>query len=71
MAGMTTLIEPRNLTPLDDFLFDLNGYLVLKNAAEPELIAELNHAFDTFPPLQRFEWWGNAMPPAPVLWRAG
>jgi hypothetical protein len=54
-------MEPRQPTPLDDFLFDLNGYLVLKNAAEPELIAELNQAFDNFPPMQRGDWWGNAM----------
>lgn len=47
-------------TALDDFLFDLNGYLVLKNAADPALLAELNAAFDAFPPLAYGEWWGNA-----------
>ncbi len=47
-------------TPLDDFLFDLNGYLILKNAVEPELLADLNHAFDEFPPLGQGEWLGNA-----------
>lgn len=52
-------IEPRNPTPLDDFLFDLRGYLVLKNAVEPELLAALNEAFDNFPPLEYGEWWGN------------
>jgi ectoine hydroxylase-related dioxygenase (phytanoyl-CoA dioxygenase family) len=53
-------MEPRNPTPLDDFLFDLRGYLVLKNAVEPALIDELNRAFDAFPPLEYGEWWGNA-----------
>lgn len=53
-------MESRNPTPLDDFLFDLRGYLLLENALEPELLADLNRAFDTFPPLQRGEWWGNA-----------
>jgi len=36
-------------TPLDDFFFDLNGYVVLENAVEPELLDELNATFDAFP----------------------
>jgi ectoine hydroxylase-related dioxygenase (phytanoyl-CoA dioxygenase family) len=51
---------PRTPTPLDDFLFDLRGYLVLENAVEPELLDDLNRAFDNFPPLNVGEWWGNA-----------
>jgi ectoine hydroxylase-related dioxygenase (phytanoyl-CoA dioxygenase family) len=53
-------MEPRNPTALDDFLFDLRGYLVLENAVEPALLDDLNLAFDHFPPLQVGEWWGNA-----------
>jgi hypothetical protein len=53
-------MEPRNPTPLDDFLFDLRGFLVLENAVEPELLAALNRAFDDFPPLEPGQWWGNA-----------
>jgi ectoine hydroxylase-related dioxygenase (phytanoyl-CoA dioxygenase family) len=53
-------MEPRNPTPLDDFLFDLRGYIVIKNAAEPEFLDELNRAVDNFPPLKVGEWWGNA-----------
>ncbi|MBV9850273.1 MAG: phytanoyl-CoA dioxygenase family protein [Armatimonadetes bacterium] len=49
-----------NPTPLEDFLFDLRGYLVLKDAVEPELLDALNRAFDDFPPLEQGEWWGNA-----------
>jgi ectoine hydroxylase-related dioxygenase (phytanoyl-CoA dioxygenase family) len=52
--------EPRHPTALDDFLFDLRGFLILENAVEPELLAELNTAFDKFPPLEQGEWWGNA-----------
>jgi ectoine hydroxylase-related dioxygenase (phytanoyl-CoA dioxygenase family) len=53
-------METRKPSELDDFLFDLRGYLILKNAVEPELVDELNAAFDNFPPLERGEWWGNA-----------
>ena len=53
-------MEPRNPTPLDDFLFDLRGYLVLEKAVEPTLLAELNEAIDNFPEMQMGEWLGNA-----------
>jgi hypothetical protein len=53
-------MEPKTPTPLDDFLFDLNGYLILKNAVEPSLLDDLNRAFDDFPPLEPMDWWGNA-----------
>ncbi len=44
---------------LDDYLFDLRGYLILENAVEPELVADLNAAFDGFPELEWGGWWGN------------
>ena len=44
-------MELRNPTPLDDFLFD-HGYVVIKNAIEPELLVELNRAIDEIPPLE-------------------
>ena len=50
---------PRIPTALDDFLFDLRGYLVLKNAVEPELVDRLNQTIDTIPPLEFGEWYGN------------
>jgi ectoine hydroxylase-related dioxygenase (phytanoyl-CoA dioxygenase family) len=56
----TAEMEARHPTPLDDYLFDLNGYLVLKNAIEPALIAEVNAAIDAIPPLAYGEWLGNA-----------
>ena len=46
---------------LDDFLFDLNGYLILKNAVEPELLAALNREFDAIPrDLPHGGWYRNA-----------
>jgi len=53
---MTTLRQP---TALDDFLFDLRGYLILEKAVEPTLLTKLNQAFDEFPPLAVDQWWGN------------
>jgi hypothetical protein len=51
---------PMQPAPLDDYLFDLRGYLILENAVGPELLYDLNGAFDQFPPLAQGEWWGNA-----------
>jgi len=44
---------------LQDYLFDLRGYLILKNAVSAEDIAELNAALDAFPKLEYKEWHGN------------
>ena len=54
------MMKARHPSALDDFFFDLRGYLILENAVEPDLLDALNRAFDDFPPLQRGEWWGNA-----------
>ena len=53
-------MEPKNPTPLDDFFFDLRGYLILENVVEPPLLDALNKAFDAFPELEPGQWWGNA-----------
>jgi len=42
-----------------DYLFDLRGYVVLKNAVDLQHLAELNAAFDAFPDLPYLGWWGN------------
>ena len=43
-----------------DYLFDLNGFAILKQAVDPGLLSELNAAFDHFPQDLAFgEWWGN------------
>jgi len=45
---------------ITDYLFDLNGFAVLRNAIDAALLAELNEAFDRFPQnLELGQWWGN------------
>jgi len=39
----------RQPSAADDFFFDLNGYLILENAVEPDLLGALNAEFDEFP----------------------
>ncbi|HEX9997517.1 MAG TPA: phytanoyl-CoA dioxygenase family protein [Abditibacterium sp.] len=54
-------MEIRTPSPLDDFMFDLNGYLILKKAADSDLLARLNAAFDAFPAdLPLGGWLGGA-----------
>ena len=53
-------MEPRDPSALDDFFFDLRGFLILKQAVEPELVAALNRSIDELPPLEYGEWLGNA-----------
>ncbi len=53
-------MEPRQPSALDDFLFDLRGFLILEQAAEPELVDDLNRTIDELPPLEFGEWYGNA-----------
>ncbi|MBW3635570.1 MAG: phytanoyl-CoA dioxygenase family protein [Armatimonadetes bacterium] len=54
-------MENRTPSPLDDFLFDLNGYLILKKAADSDLLARLNARFDEFPAdLPMGAWLGGA-----------
>ena len=47
-------------TALDDYEFDLRGYLVLRNVLSPETLRRLNDSFDRFPALETGEWMGNA-----------
>lgn len=47
-------------TAIDDFLFDLRGYLVVRGAVDTTLLTRLNDAFDRLPPLEPGEWVGNA-----------
>ena len=53
-------MDSRQPGPLDDFLFDLHGYLILRQAVEPALLDALNRATDELPPLAYQEWYGNA-----------
>jgi Phytanoyl-CoA dioxygenase (PhyH) len=47
-------------TPLDDFEFDLRGFLVLRGALKTDEVRELNEAYDRFPSLSNGQWMGNA-----------
>lgn len=42
-----------------DYLFDLQGYIILRNAIDAKLLADLNRAFDAFPDLPFMGWHGN------------
>ena len=44
---------------LQDYLFDLRGYLILKNAVDPDLVSRLNKRLDTFLDLDYLNWRGN------------
>ena len=54
------MMTPREPSALDDFLFDLNGYLILQNAVGADLLAALNQAVDQLPPIAMGGWLGNA-----------
>lgn len=47
-------------TALDDYEFDLRGFLIIRGALSPDEVAALNDAYDRFPSLQNGEWYGNA-----------
>ncbi len=42
-------MQTRQPNARDDFFFDLNGFLILKGAADADLLARLNARFDEFP----------------------
>ena len=44
---------------LQDYLFDLNGYLILENVIAPDHLEALNSGFDSFADLGFREWWGD------------
>ena len=44
---------------LDDYLFDLRGYLILRNAVDAEHVSALNATLDSFPPLEYGDWHDN------------
>ena len=56
---MSNTAETRTPSALDDYLFDLRGYLLLRNAVDTDLLSRLNTAFDNFPPIEFGQWWGN------------
>lgn len=52
----STPVKP---TAMDDFLFDLRGYLVLKNAVDTSHVAELNAIIDKVPAIDPGQWHGH------------
>lgn len=50
-------MEHNQPTSNDDFLFDLNGFLVLPNALSPDLVTRLNAEFEAFPREMPFGAW--------------
>ena len=46
-------------TEMLDYLFDLRGYLILDNAVDEGLVADLNAGLDRFPALESGQWHGN------------
>jgi hypothetical protein len=51
--------EAREPNVLEDYLFDLQGFLVLKNALSPEEVRACNETIDSIPPIEPGEWHGN------------
>ncbi len=53
------------VTPMEEYLFDLRGFLVLRNAIAPDHLAGINAVLDTIlaldPPLRRGEWYGGVL----------
>jgi ectoine hydroxylase-related dioxygenase (phytanoyl-CoA dioxygenase family) len=44
---------------IQDYLFDVRGYIILKNAVSPDLIDRLNRRLDDFADMEYLEWRGN------------
>jgi hypothetical protein len=44
---------------MQDYLFDLRGYIILENAVSEELVNRLNRAIDPFLDMEYMEWRGN------------
>ena len=47
------------ITDLDRYLFDLRGYLVLRNAVSKDQVAAMNAIVDTMPNMEPGEWYGH------------
>ena len=45
---------------LDDYHFDLNGFVIVKGVLSAAELDGLNSAFDSFPPIPAGEWTGNS-----------
>ena len=46
-------------TPLEDYLFDLRGYLILQEALTPGEVTQINERLDSLSSLERGQWRGS------------
>ena len=51
-----TTSEAAKTTDLEDYLFDLRGYLLLENAVDADHIQQLNTALDPYVSMELNEW---------------
>lgn len=47
------------LSKMDEYLFDLNGFLILKGALSAEEVAKLNGELDALPAMTKGDWYGH------------
>ena len=47
------------MNEVEDYLFDLRGYLVLEGALSADEVASINEAVGAMPPLEPGEWYGH------------
>lgn len=63
---MSSATKPKNantsVSPLDEYMFDLQGFLLLKNAIDADHVAQLNAILDEItglkPPMRVGDWYG-------------
>lgn len=62
-TALKTAVTPVPVTPHDEFLFDLRGYLLLKGVLDKNHVAAMNAILDEIvnldPPIVGGEWYGN------------
>ncbi len=60
MNDRNAILEDASIPiPLQEYLFDLQGYLILNKALTVEEVGRINLEIDTVPHLQRGEWHRN------------
>ena len=46
-------------TPMEEYLFDLHGYTIVKGALDPDHVRAMNGFLDALPSLEIDQWYGN------------